>query len=157
MSAPHIEVEPQGNLPQRDGCVVAATMPLRNHRPRSITIISWLFIAVGSVGVLYHVSEFTTQRLFDYGLVGVCLVRLLAIASGAFMLRGFNWARWLLVVWMVYHVILSAFHSPLQVLVHAVIFGVVAYFLFRPEASAYFRRARASSTAFPTKDETPMA
>ena len=59
------------------------------------------------------------------------------------MLRGFNWARWLLVVWIAYHVILSAFHSPFEAAVHGLLFVIVAYFLFRPQASAYFRRRRA--------------
>jgi hypothetical protein len=56
-----------------------------------------------------------------------------------FMLYGFNWARWLLVVWIGFHIILSALHSPLQLLVHSLLFAVVLYFLFRPQASAYFR------------------
>jgi O-antigen ligase len=57
-----------------------------------------------------------------------------------FMLYGFNWARWLLVVWIAFHVILSGLHSQFELLVHSLLFAVVLYFLFRPEASAYFRR-----------------
>lgn len=120
-------------------------------RPLSITIIGWMFIGAGSIGLLYHLSEFKTRSLFEQSLVWICFVRLLAIVGGMFMLRGFTWARWLLVVWMTFHVILSAFHSLLEVLVHGVLLGVVAYFLFRPQASAYFRRGRAerSETAAP--------
>src|SRR6267142_239637 len=108
-----------------------------SKRPRSIKIISWLFIAVGSIGLLYHLSEWTPRHPIDLALVGVCLIRLLAIVSGVFMLRGSNWARWLLIVWMVYHVILSAFHSLSEAAMHVVLFGVVAYLLLRPQSLTY--------------------
>jgi len=69
---------------------------------------------------------------------------MLAIVSGAFMLRGCNWARWLLVVWLAYHVALSAWHSLFQVAVHALLLAVIAYFLFRSPASAFFQRTSLS-------------
>ena len=127
-----------------------------NKRPRPITVISWIFIAVGSIALLYHLAELKAQHPFEYGLVWVCFVRFLAVLCGVFMLRGFNWARWLLVVWIAYHVILSAFHSPLEVVLHSLLFGVVVYFLFRPQASAYFRRRRAERPQNQT-DDTPVA
>jgi hypothetical protein len=108
-----------------------------NKRPRSITIISWIFIAVGVIALTYHL-----RPPFERGLVWICFVRLLAIVGGAFMLFGFNWARWLLVVWIGSHVFLSMFHSLFEVAVHGLLFAVIAFFLFRPAASAYFRGAR---------------
>ena len=128
-----------------------------NNRPRSVTIISWIFGVAGSVGLSYHLSEFTGRHPIDYELVGICFIRLLAIVAAVFMLRGCNWARWLLVLWMAYHIILSAFHSPLELVIHTLLFGGFAYFLFRPKVSAYFRRAGASSAPSPTTDETPVA
>src|SRR6266571_6427856 len=113
-----------------------------NERPRSITVISWLFVAAGAIGLAYHATEFKVDRPFQYDVVWVCLVRLLAILCGVFMLRGSNWARWLLLVWIAYHVILSAFHSLSELVMHILLFAVVAYFLFRPRASAYFRGTR---------------
>jgi len=113
-----------------------------NTRPRSLTLISWLFVTAGVIGLAYHATEFKAWRPFEYDLVWVCLVRLLAILCGVFMLRGSNWARWLLVVWMGYHIVLSVLHSPLQLFVHSLLFAVILYFLFRPQASAYFRGAR---------------
>jgi hypothetical protein len=108
-------------------------------RPRSITIIGWLFVGAGTIGIAYHAPEFKAQRPFEYELIWVCIVRLLAILSGVFILRGSNWARWTLLVWLAYHVILSAFHSLSELAMHSLLLGVVAYFLFRPQASAYFR------------------
>jgi hypothetical protein len=116
-----------------------------NKRPRSVTVISWLFVIAGAVGLAYHATEFKTNGPIQYDVVWVCLVRLLAIIGAVFLLRASNWARWLIVIWLAYHVILSAFHSASQLIMHALLFAVIAYFLFRPPASAYFRSARAES------------
>src|SRR5215510_9908012 len=108
-----------------------------NKRPLSITIIGWLFVAVGTIGLAYHATEFKMQHPFDYDPIWVCLVRLLAILFGAFVLRGSNWARWLLALWIAYHVGLSIFHTLRELIVHALLFVAVAILLFRPRASAY--------------------
>jgi uncharacterized membrane protein HdeD (DUF308 family) len=110
-------------------------------RPVSVTVISCLFIASGVVGLAYHAGEFTTRPPLEYALM--CFVRLLAILCGVFMLRGPNWARWLLLAWIAYHVVLSAFHSMSQLVTHALLFVVITFFLFRPQASRYFRGTRA--------------
>jgi len=109
-----------------------------NKRPLSVTIIGFIFIAAGVIGFAYHAADFKTHRRFAE-IVWVCLLRLLAILAGVFLLRGHNWARWLLLVWIAYHVVLSAFHSRSELIVHSLLFAVVAYLLFRPRASAYFR------------------
>jgi len=113
-----------------------------NKRPISISVISWLFLAIGSIGLAYHATEFKQARPFQYDIFLVCLVRVLAIFGAFFMLRGRNWARWLLLGWMAYHVILSAFHSLSELIIHGLLFAVIAYFLFGPKATAYFRRVR---------------
>ena len=113
-----------------------------NQRPRSVTIIGCLFVAAGVIGFAYHAAELKAQGPFEYDVVWVCFVRLLAILGGVFTLRGSNWARWLLLVWMAWHVILSAFHSLSELAMHGLLLAVFAYFLLRPQASAYFRHAR---------------
>jgi hypothetical protein len=123
-----------------------------NTRPRSITVVSWLFIAAGGVGLVYHLSELASRRPSDFDIIVISLIRLVAIISGVWMLRGGNWARWLLVVWMAYHIVLSAFHSPLEVVLHTVLFGGVAYFLFRPQASAYFCGTGSSAAQSPARN-----
>ena len=104
-----------------------------------MTVIGWLFIVTGVVGLAYHATEFKLQRPFQYDLVWVGFVRLLAIVAGAFVLRGSAGARWLVLVWLAYHVVLSAFHSLSELVIHALLLAVVSWFLFRPAASAYFR------------------
>ena len=111
-----------------------------NKRPLSVTIIGCIFVAAGVIGFAYHVTEFK-RRPFEYDILWVSLLRLLAILGGVFVLRGNNWARWLLLVWIAYHVILSAFHSIVELGAHGLLFAVVAYVVFRPRASAYFRSA----------------
>src|SRR6266480_6584462 len=124
-----------------------------SKRPRSITVISWIFVAAGVVGLAYHASEFKARRPFDYDFLWVCFVRLLAILCGVFMLRGSNWARWLLVVWLGYHVALSVLHAPFELVVHSLLFAAVLFFLFRAPASAYFRGATRTAQN-PKSDET---
>lgn len=109
-----------------------------NERPLSVTIISCVFIAAGVIGLVYHLAEFKLQHPFQYDVVWVALLRLLAIVCGVFMLRGSNWARWLALVWMAYHVIFSVFHSWHELAMHGLLFAVFAYFLFRPRAKEYF-------------------
>lgn len=110
-----------------------------NKRPLSVTIIGCIFIAAGVIGFAYHVTEFKTLRPFPHEIVWAAGVRLLAILGGVFVLRRHNWARWLLVAWISFHVILSAFHSRSELITHGLLFVVVAFVLFGPRASAYFR------------------
>ncbi|RPJ61043.1 MAG: hypothetical protein EHM23_08345 [Acidobacteria bacterium] len=116
-----------------------------NKRPLAVTIISWLFIVAGAIGLAYHATELTAEGPFDSEVIWVLFVRLLAVAGGVFMLRGYNWARWLLLAWIAYHVILSVFHSLSELVMHTLLLVVIAYFLFRPRVSAYFRGIRAGA------------
>src|SRR5262245_30700352 len=109
-----------------------------NKRPLAVTLISGLFVAAGLVGLVYHATEFKIQQPFDYDLLWIALVRLLAIVCGVFVFRGSNWARWLLLVWIAYHVFLSLSHSMFELVTHALLLAVVAYFLLRPQTSTFF-------------------
>ena len=123
-------------------------------RPRSITIISWIFIAVGCIALVAHwwplvqtagsgrFAESKAESRVDLALASVS--GLLAAGGGVFMLHGFNWGRWLLVGWMGFHVVLSALHTLFESAVHSLLFAVVLYFLFAPRAAAYFRAATAA-------------
>lgn len=108
-------------------------------RPLSVTIISCIYIAAGVIGLAYHLSDFKTQHPFQSEVLWVSLIRLLAVVSGVFMLRGSNWARWLAMAWIAYHVVIGAWHSLPQLLLHALFFVLFAFFLFRPQATDYFR------------------
>lgn len=114
------------------------------ERPLSITLISWLFILVGSIALVSALLPITgathAQIVAEFKQHWmVHLSRLASIVAGLFMLRGHNWARWLLVVWMAFHIVISALHSVGQLLIHAAIFAVLLFFLFRRKSSAYFQ------------------
>src|SRR5678816_2821179 len=103
------------------------------RRPLSITIISWLFIIFGSIALI---SGLVTTDLKSHWYVHVS--RFLQIVAGVFMLYGRNWARWLLVAWIAFHIVVGALHGIGPLLMHVVIFSVILFFVFRPQASAYF-------------------
>jgi hypothetical protein len=130
---------------------VAASPPRAGAvgRPLAVTAVGWLFIAAGSLGIAYHAREIASAAPFAREALPILAVRLLAIAGGVFLLRGAPWARWLLVLWMLYHVLLSAGHSTGELVVHAALLGIVATAVFHPAASAYFRPtgARAGGAA----------
>jgi hypothetical protein len=130
-----------------------------NKRPLAIAIIGWVFIAVGSFALFYHlqprhIPEFRADPSIANRLIWICLIRFLAIVGGVFVLRGANWARWLLVLWLAYHVGLSAFHSLFEVAVHGGLFAVILYFLFRTPANEFFHHTPLHVEGAPAKDGT---
>jgi hypothetical protein len=114
-----------------------------NKRPLSVTIISFVLIATGALGLIVHLTDLRAQHPFQYDIIWISLVRLAAIVCGMYMLRASDWARWLSLVWIAFHVILSFFHSRFELALHILVFAAFAYFLFRPRASEYFRGAAA--------------
>ncbi|MEW6302826.1 MAG: hypothetical protein AB1705_05100 [Verrucomicrobiota bacterium] len=120
-----------------------------NKRPRSITIISWIFIVMGAGASLtrllppvdptaaQHIAGFKAQHPVQYYFLFAGPI--LALVCGVFLLRGCNWARWLLTVWLGSHVVIHFLHSPVKALVPAVASSVLIYFLFRPPAKEFFR------------------
>ncbi len=110
-----------------------------NQRPRSVLILACAYISIGAIGFAYHFRELLA---FHPDAVSIELTEFLGILAGAFMIRGHNWARWLALAWIAFHVILSAFHAFAEFAIHGVFCAVIAWLLFRPEAARYFRGAR---------------
>jgi hypothetical protein len=108
-------------------------------RPLTVIIVSCLLIASGAIGLVYHLSDFRISKPFQSEIAWISLVRILAIVSGVFMLLGKNWARWLALAWITFHVVISFYHSLQQVVVHGLLLLLFAYCLYRPEARAYFK------------------
>jgi uncharacterized membrane protein len=106
-------------------------------RPVPVTILGCLFIVAGLIGLAYHLREAPLSPW----IVPISVVRIIAVVGGVFMLMGHNWARWLTLAWLAFHVVVSAFHSLSESIAHLVLLIVVAYFLLRPPASKYFRPA----------------
>lgn len=104
------------------------------RRPVSIWILSGLYVAVGTVGFAYYFPQLMAHQ--DDSL-WIELTELLAIVAGVFMFRRHDWARWLALLWMAFHVAIS-FPVYRQMAIHAAIFAGIAWALFRPDARLYF-------------------
>ncbi|HXH47816.1 MAG TPA: hypothetical protein VNM47_00450 [Terriglobia bacterium] len=113
-----------------------------NNRPVSVTIIGWAYLVMGIAGFAYHFTGLRVQHRFQFDILWVELIFLAAIVSGVYVLRGRNWARWLAVAWMAFHVVVSAFHAFTEFAVHSLLCAVLAWFLFRAAATRYFRASR---------------
>jgi hypothetical protein len=106
-------------------------------RPLQVTITGCLFIAAGLVGLVYHLSE----RPLDDWIVLISMIRIIAVVGGVFLLMGHNWARWLMLAWLAFHVVVSAFHSLSEFIPHVVLLMTVGYVLLGPPTSKYFQSA----------------
>jgi hypothetical protein len=119
-------------------------------RPRAVTLIGWLFIAVGGAGIargLWDVVRAAATgpsqleaALLDLGIM--IASGIVAVLGGALLLRGSAWGRWLLLLWMAFHIVISALDDRVKLAMHVVLFGAVLYFLLGAETSAYLRRPR---------------
>ncbi len=134
-----------------------------NLRPRSITVISVICVAFAAITLLANflprldgsTPQPTAEPNPHHPLMDafIYVIRAAPILSGVFMLSGRNWARWLLVAWIAFHIVIGFWHSLGAGLVHALLFGVILFFLFRPLASAYFRGTPTVPTTSP--DQPP--
>ena len=107
-------------------------------RPVSITLLAVLLIATGFLGLVYHARDINLQHPLQNDTLWVELIRVLAIVAGIFMLRGHNWARWLAVAWMAFHVAISFGHPLQELIVHSILLVLFAYGLFRADARPFF-------------------
>ena len=107
-------------------------------RPLSVTLIAALFMIAGISGIVYHFPEWK-QFGFHSETVWPFVVRSTAIVAGIFLLKGSNFARLVLVGWIVYHVGLSFFHSTAELLMHVAVTIIVVVALFNTRANQYFK------------------
>jgi uncharacterized membrane protein HdeD (DUF308 family) len=108
------------------------------ERPFQVTVLGWLFVVVGILSTTYHLLK----NPLDRWTVPIMLVGIIAIIAGVFLLRGARWARWLVLAWLGFHVVVSALNSLSDAIPHVVLLLVVGYFLLGPPTSKYFQRAQ---------------
>jgi hypothetical protein len=108
-------------------------------RPFAVTFLGWLLIFVGLAALVYQLIK----GMLDFWMIAIVLFELVAVLAGMFLLKGRNWARWLLMAWVAIHVYIGAEHSLSAGVPHLLLFIAVAYFLFTPPDSKYFCRAGA--------------
>ena len=105
------------------------------RRPVAVLLVSCLYMTVGSIGFLVDLPKLIALQQ-DWLWIG--LTELLAVFAGVFMFRGRNWARWLALVWMAFHVAIS-FPVIRQVVIHSIIFALIAWVLFHPDTRRFFK------------------
>lgn len=118
----------------------AALPVIKRIPPLPLLITALLFIIAGTVGTIYHASEYIQAGVLSYESILILLIRLLAIACGILLLMRVKWARWLAIAWLAYHVILSAFHSTSEMITHLVLLVIIFVLLFTPASSAYLKK-----------------
>lgn len=113
-----------------------------NSRPISVTLLAWLYIAVGAVAFIGHFQDVHAANMFRYDGIWIEVVEVLAVVCGVFLLRGQNWARWLAIAWIAFHVALSVYGPAREIVVHSLFLVAFTWILFRPAAAKYFSAAR---------------
>ena len=108
-------------------------------RPFTVTFLGYLFILVGIAALLYHL----VRGSLDYWMILIALLEIVVMVAGVFLIKGRNWARWLLLLWIAFHVFASALNSLSASVPHLLLLVAVAYFLFTPPDSKYFGPTRA--------------
>ncbi len=111
------------------------------RRPLEVWVAAGLFVAVGVIGLAVHSRELTQRDG-----VWVIATEALALVAGVFLFLGHNWARWLALAWMAFHVGLSFFHDRSELIAHGVIFAGIALLLFRADARRFFAGERGGET-----------
>lgn len=111
---------------------------------RSVVAVGVLFIALGVLDLYRGLAPLLDSagpgRLATDDMQ-VLAIGIAALVGATGVLRGYDWARWLLAAWMALHVVISV-GQPAPLIAHLVIFGGLAYLLFRPAAAMHFDARR---------------
>ncbi len=108
-------------------------------RPLSVTIVAAVYLIVGIGGFAAHFNSLLGRDALSEG-VPIEATEVVAMIAGVFLLRGHNWARWLALAWIAFHVALSFGNVP-QLAIHCVFCVGIGWALFYPGAGRYFRTA----------------
>lgn len=105
----------------------------RRRMPITVIVVAALYLAVGIGTFVFHFKDLRAP-----GGIWIEATELLAIVCGLFLLGAQNWARWLAIAWMTFHVLLS-FGDSRQLAVHGAFLAFIVWALFRADASRFFR------------------
>jgi hypothetical protein len=123
-------------------------------RPTSITVVAWILILMGGISLITTTLTIDTvmnnpaaRELISKSAIPVpvqyamtYVVLLVMLVSGLAMLKGQNWGRWLYVIGTALGFLIGIMTSPVKeaMIPGFVVFVVVTFFLFRPNANKYF-------------------
>ena len=117
-------------------------LAVMGKRPVSVLIVAVVYLVVGVIGFGYHFPELTAGHR---DAIAIELTELTAVIAGVALLMRKNWARWLALAWVVFHVLISLFHPLRELLVHAALCVLIAWLLFQPATARWFKEFRAKS------------
>jgi hypothetical protein len=109
-------------------------------RPLPVIIVSLMFIITGCAGFVYHLKELFEPNTKLYEFLWVEFIRILALVCGILLLIPTNWARWLAIAWLFYHILISAFHSTSEMISHIILLVLVFVLLYLPQSAAFFQK-----------------
>ncbi len=104
--------------------------------PIPVMIVACVYLLVGVGGFFVHFPELTAGHR---DAIAIELTELLAVVAAAGLLLRQNWARWLALAWVVFHVVISLFHPLRELLIHAALCVLIAWLLFRPATAGWFK------------------
>ena len=110
--------------------------------PIAVMIVVAVYLLIGVAGFIYHFHELTAGHR---DAIGIELTELLAVVSAVGLWFRQNWARWLALAWVVFHVGLSLFHPLPELLIHAALCALIAWLLFRPATGTWFKESESKS------------
>jgi predicted ABC-type sugar transport system permease subunit len=112
-------------------------------RPIVIILLSILFILIGAGGLIAAAFPFlNAQNLTRHEMLDslyVAIGGVLALLGGVLAFQGRNLGRWLCVLWMAAHVVLSFWHPWDKLVVHGIMLLILIYLFFFSRAAHYFR------------------
>jgi hypothetical protein len=122
------------------------------RRPKSVTFISWFLIVTGACSLLTSFSSMNNPLVLELmaksplpvpaQFIMMYIGLAIYITSGIFMLRGANWARFLYIISHAINILIGVATSPVKLMLipGIIIYGIIVFFLLRPNANAFFSR-----------------
>ncbi len=104
--------------------------------PWPVIVIACLYLLVGVGGFIGHFPELLARHP---DAIGIEVTELVAVICGVFLLLRKNWARWLALAWILFHVGLSLFHPLGELAIHVAFCILIAWALFQPATASWFR------------------
>lgn len=118
---------------------------MANTRPLSVSIISWLIIISGGIGLLQSINEpqSLTNIFGPFFLALSCIFNGVEILCGLYLLKGMRLARYIYVICqvaraLVFAVKMTSIGLPSLVVPGLLLAGIIIYFLYRPVAAQFF-------------------
>ena len=105
----------------------------RTRIPVTVMVIAALYLAVGVGGLILHFKDLGAPDG-----IWMELTESVAVVCGVFLLRAQNWARWLAIAWMAFHVVISLGVLS-QLAIHCAFLVFIGWSLLRADANRFFR------------------